>query len=42
MTVYAGPVVDMAVNQFAVIADHLAISFDERDCAGNTTRGLFP
>ena len=23
MTVYSGPVFDMAVNQFAVIADHL-------------------
>ena len=31
MTVYSGPVFDMAVNQFAVIADHLAIPMDERD-----------
>src|ERR1700731_4950252 len=31
MTVYSGPVFDMAVNQFAVIADHLAIPSDERD-----------
>ena len=31
MTVYAGPVFDMAVSQFAVIADHLAIPMDERD-----------
>jgi glutamate dehydrogenase (NAD(P)+) len=31
MTVYSGPVFDMAVNQFAVIADHLSIPLDERD-----------
>src|SRR5881398_4211873 len=31
MTVYSGPVYDMAVNQFAVIADHLSIPHDERD-----------
>src|SRR3954465_8548697 len=31
MTVYSGPVFDMAVNQFAVIADHLSIPSDERD-----------
>ena len=31
MTVYSGPVFDMAVNQFAVIADHLSIAIDERD-----------
>jgi glutamate dehydrogenase (NAD(P)+) len=31
MTVYSGPVFDMAVNQFKVIADHLSIPFDERD-----------
>src|SRR5438128_9997398 len=31
MTVYSGPVFDMAVNQFGVIADHLSIPFDERD-----------
>jgi glutamate dehydrogenase (NAD(P)+) len=31
MTVYSGPVFDMAVSQFAVIADHLAIPMDERD-----------
>src|SRR4030088_225628 len=31
MTVYSGPVFDMAVNQFAVIADHLSIPIDERD-----------
>jgi glutamate dehydrogenase (NAD(P)+) len=36
MTVYSGPVFDMAVNQFAVIADHLSIPIDE------TMRGLFP
>jgi len=30
MTVYSGPVFDMAVNQFGVIADHLAIPHDER------------
>ncbi|MBC7578210.1 Glu/Leu/Phe/Val dehydrogenase [Tardiphaga sp.] len=31
MTVYSGPVFEMAVNQFGVIADHLAIPADERD-----------
>src|ERR1700731_4248636 len=31
MTVYSGPVFDMAVNQFGVIADHLSIPTDERD-----------
>ena len=31
MTVYSGPVFDMAVNQFEVIADHLEIPMDERD-----------
>src|SRR5207237_8922540 len=31
MTVYSGPVFDMGVNQFAVIADHLSIPHDERD-----------
>src|SRR3954470_13418446 len=31
MTVYSGPVFDMAVSQFAVIADHLSIPIDERD-----------
>jgi glutamate dehydrogenase (NAD(P)+) len=31
MTVYSGPVFDMAVNQFGVIADHLSIPVDERD-----------
>src|ERR1700686_340455 len=31
MTVYSGPVFDMAVNQFAVIGDHLSIPMDERD-----------
>ena len=31
MTVYSGPVFDMAVNQFGVIADHLSIPHDERD-----------
>ena len=30
MTVYSGPVFDMAVKQFDVIADHLAIPEDER------------
>lgn len=30
MTVYSGPVFDMAVKQFGVIADHLSIPFDER------------
>jgi hypothetical protein len=28
MTVYSGPVFDMAVNQFGVIANHLAIPMD--------------
>ena len=31
MTVYSGPVFDMAAQQFGVIADHLSIPFDERD-----------
>lgn len=31
MTVYSGPVFDMAANQFGVIADHLGIPVDERD-----------
>jgi glutamate dehydrogenase (NAD(P)+) len=31
MTVYSGPVFDMAVNQFGVIADHLSIPIDERE-----------
>src|SRR5437764_575649 len=31
MTVYSGPVFDMAVNQFNVIANHLEIPMDERD-----------
>jgi glutamate dehydrogenase (NAD(P)+) len=31
MTVYSGPVFDMAVRQFGVIADHLSIPMDERD-----------
>jgi glutamate dehydrogenase (NAD(P)+) len=31
MTVYSGPVFDMAVRQFAVIADHLSIPSDERN-----------
>src|SRR6188472_856297 len=31
MTVYSGPVFDMAVNQFGVIANHLEIPMDERD-----------
>ncbi len=30
MTVYSGPVFDMAVKQFDVIADHLSIPHDER------------
>ncbi|KQW18433.1 glutamate dehydrogenase [Afipia sp. Root123D2] len=30
MTVYSGPVFEMAVNQFGVIADHLSIPHDER------------
>src|SRR5712664_4162545 len=31
MTVYSGPVFDMAANQFSVIANHLEIPMDERD-----------
>lgn len=31
MTIYSGPVFDMAVKQFGVIANHLAIPLDERD-----------
>ena len=31
MTVYSGPVFDMAAKQFAIIADHLSIPLDERD-----------
>ncbi len=31
MTVYSGPVFDMAVDQFGVIANHLSIPMDERD-----------
>src|ERR1700722_7545885 len=31
MTVYSGPVFDMAVNQFGVISNHLEIPMDERD-----------
>src|SRR5437899_8133058 len=31
MTVYTGPVFEMAVNQFNVIANHLEIPMDERD-----------
>jgi glutamate dehydrogenase (NAD(P)+) len=31
MTVYRGPVFDMAVKQFGIIADHLSIPLDERD-----------
>ncbi|MGL4558064.1 MAG: Glu/Leu/Phe/Val family dehydrogenase, partial [Afipia sp.] len=31
MTVYSGPVFDMAANQFAVIADYLAIPTEDRD-----------
>ncbi|MBN9041149.1 MAG: glutamate dehydrogenase [Rhizobiales bacterium 62-47] len=31
MSVYSGPVFDMAAQQFGVIADYLAIPFDERD-----------
>src|ERR1700754_418727 len=30
VTVYSGPVFEMAVNQFGVIADHLSIPMDER------------
>ena len=31
MTVYSGPVFEMAANQFNVIANHLDIPMDERD-----------
>jgi glutamate dehydrogenase (NAD(P)+) len=30
MTVYSGPVFDMAANQFGVISDHLSIPQNER------------
>jgi len=30
MTVYSGPVFDMAAQQFGVIADHLSIPINER------------
>ena len=30
-SVYSGPVFEMAVNQFGVIANHLSIPMDERD-----------
>ena len=31
MTIYTGPVFEMARQQFQVIADHLEIPHDERD-----------
>ena len=31
MTIYTGPVFDMARTQFGIIADHLEIPADERD-----------
>ena len=31
MTLYAGPVFEMASRQFHIIADHLDIPLDERD-----------
>ena len=31
MTIYSGPVFDMARQQFQVIADYLEIPLDERD-----------
>ena len=31
MSVYSGPVFEMAAEQFGVIANHLSIPFDERD-----------
>ena len=31
MTVYSGPVFEMARQQFTAVADHLAIPEDERD-----------
>jgi hypothetical protein len=41
MTVYSGPVFDMAVNRFGVIADHLSIPPD--GCrTGKNSLGLFP
>ncbi len=39
MTVYSGPVFEMAVNQFGVIADHLSIPVDERAPADAQARG---
>src|ERR1700742_5164957 len=40
MTVYSGPVFDMAVNQFGVIANHLSIPMDERDRLLLPKRGI--
>ena len=31
MTVYSGPLFDLAVNQFGLITDHLPIPMEERD-----------
>src|ERR1700682_3632845 len=40
MTVYSGPVFDMAVHQFGVIANHLSIPMDERDRLLLPKRGI--
>src|ERR1700749_3682955 len=40
MTVYSGPVFDMATKQFHVIADHLSIPADERDRLLLPKRGI--
>ena len=40
MTVYSGPVFEMAVNQFNVIANHLEIPMDERDRILMPKRGV--
>jgi glutamate dehydrogenase (NAD(P)+) len=42
MTVYSGPVFDVAVNPFAVTSDHLAVPLDQRDRAAMNTTGLLP
>ena len=39
MTIYTGPVFEMARQQFQVIADHLDIPNDERDSAAVSQAG---
>ena len=40
MTIYSGPVFEMARQQFQVIADHLEIPHDERDRLLYPKRGV--